>query len=247
MLVPVKISLPKWAFEAAFEISKLRSPCFQNRFENKKIRKLHENEAYCDFVESIIGYLGDIACAVFLGISPKCMLKEMVYSTDCLTHRDKYDLFFNSCNIDIKIEDYGTYQEKVLNNTIRTDEPYGCRLINKSQWIENSNHIDFYIFGTFDHAFSDKFKLHNAKNINLLGFVSHNDIKDLPFSKYTPAGKKLLTEAKIIPHSSLKNINLLKTIINCGREIQRSDFTINKPECIKIIQKLETIWLNKVS
>jgi hypothetical protein len=237
-----KISLPNWAFNIALKIAELRSAHFQNRFRNKKIISFHKNELYIEHIESIMGYLGDIACAIFLNIDPKVVLKEMVYSTDCLTHRDECDVFFNGCSIDVKLEDYDGYQDKVINNTIKKNEPYGCRLINKAQWEQNSKNIDIYVFGAFDYNFSDNFKLHNVKNVNLIGFIEKKDVEKYEFSDTTPAGRKLPTETKIIPNDDLKDINLLKNIQNHNRTFAYNNCNIKKHECIVIINELEKIW-----
>jgi hypothetical protein len=242
MSIPISVALPKWAFPVAVKISELRYPHFQNRFKNNKIRIFHNNESYKDHVESIMGYLGDIACAIFLGIDPKKILIDMILSTDCLIHRDECDLNFNNCNIDVKIEDYDGWQNKVLNGTIKYGDPYGCRLINKGQWKENGENIDIYVFGAFDYPFSENFKMNNAKNINLIGFIEKKNAAKYPFSSKTPANKILPTPAKIIPNSDLEDMSHLKNVVDCGRNYYEKSSNRNNPACIAIIKELNKIW-----
>ena len=242
MSVSVKINLPHWAFDVALKISELRYANFQNRFKNKKLREIHKKEPYLEHVESIMGYLGDIACAKFLGLNPKEMIKQMLIDTECLKHRDTHDLNYNSCNIDIKIEDYANYHSKVINGTIKVTEPYGCRLINKGQWEQNGHNIDYYVFGTAEYQLSNSYKLKDVKSIYFIGFLSHEDLEKYPFSEYTPANKKLLTPAKIIPNKDLKDMNLLKEI-RCNRKINNfNQKNTSDLYCEDILKELEKLW-----
>jgi hypothetical protein len=243
MPIPVKIELPEWSFNVAWKISELRASHFKNRFQNKKIRSFHRGKKYYEHIESIIGYLGDIACAIFLGIDPKKMIVDMVYSTNCLKHRDEYDLVYNGLRIDVKMEDYGKFQNKVLNNTIKNNELYGHRLINKTQWEENSKKIDIYVFGTFEKPFSYFYKLDQVKSVYLIGFVEKSEIETMEFSNITPAGGKLHTPAKIIPHDKLIDINKLKDLKKQENSSKQSYLPNEDPDCENIINILEKIWL----
>jgi len=216
MAIPVK--LPPWAFRVALEISKLRHGHFKNRFKNVKLREIHRGKDYVNYVEGIMGYLGDIACAIYLGLDPLEIFFSMVISTDCLSHRDESDLKFRMCNIDVKVEDFGKYHGRVINRNIRKDEPYGCRLINEHQWRENSKHIDYYVFATTDRPLSEEHTLDRVKTIYLLGFISRRELENnerYRLADRTPAGKKLHTRAKIIPGEDLKDMEKLKEIEPC--------------------------------
>jgi len=243
MPIPVKIELPKWSFNIAWKISELRASHFRNRFQNEKIRSFHKEKKYYEHIESIIGYLGDIGCAIFLGIDPKKMLVDMVYSTNCLTHRDEYDLVYNGLKIDVKIEDYSISQNKVLNNTIKSNELYGCRLINKAQWEENSKNIDIYVFGAFDEAFSYSYKLDQVKNVYLIGFVKKSEIETMEFSNITPAGGKLHKPAKIIPNDKLIDINKLRDLKKQENSNKQLYLSNKDTDCENIVNILEKIWL----
>jgi hypothetical protein len=240
MPIPVKVDLPNWAFNVAWKISELRYPHFQNRFKNEKLRKIHQNEPYWEHIESIMGYLGDIACAKFLGLDPKKIIKQMLIDTGCLKHRDTHDLIYNKCFIDVKIEDYNGFHNKVINGTILETEPYGCRLINQGQWKQNGNNIDYYVFGAAEYPFSKNYKLKDVKSIYLIGFLSHKDLEPYPFDIKTPANKKLHTPAKIIPNKKLKDINLLKHI-KCDKKIN-IPLTDNVSNCDEILNELEKLW-----
>ncbi|MBX0311517.1 MAG: hypothetical protein JHC31_07025 [Sulfurihydrogenibium sp.] len=238
---PVRIELPNWAFDVAWKISEIRASCFKNRFQNKKIREFHKEKEYYDHIESIIGYLGDIACAIFLGIDPKRVIIDMIYSTNCLTHRDEYDLIYNGLKIDVKMEDYGRFHDKVLNDTIRSDELYGNRLINKAQWEENSKKIDIYVFGTFEKPFSYSYQLDKVESVYLVGFVEKSEIEEMEFSDITPAGGRLYTPAKIIPHEKLNHMNKLKELRK-QENLSKKTYLPNKNNCGNIVNVLERIW-----
>lgn len=240
-----RIDLPEWAFDVAWKISELRYSNFKNRFRNTKLVKFHEKEEYSEHIESILGYLGDIGCAIFLNLDPKEVIKQMLIDTDCLRHRDTHDLVYNSCNLDIKIEDYGSEKihKKIIEGTITKEEPYGCRLINRKQWEENGENIDYYIFGTTDLPLSEEHKLHQVKSLYFIGFLSKKDLEEYPFSQYTPANKKLHTEAKIIPNNKLKNIELLKQIPSCDRHTSTyENDKLKDDKCQEILLQLEKIF-----
>ena len=204
------------------------------------MRDIHKEEPYCEHVESIMGYLGDIACATFLGFDPKAMIKQMLIDTECLKHRDTHDLNYNNCNIDVKIEDYSSYHNKVINGTIKVTEPYGCRLINKDQWEQNGHNIDYYVFGTTEYQLSNSYKLKDVKNIYFIGFLSHEELEKYSFSKKTPANKELWKPAKIIPNEDLKDMNLLKNI-RCNRETNNFNKNIFS-DCENILEELDKLW-----
>ena len=221
----------------------MRESHFKNRFQNKKLREVHKGLPYAGYVEGIIGYLGDIACAIYLGIEPLENLFKMVASTDCLSHRDESDLRFRMCNLDVKVEDFGKFHEKVVNGEIGESEPYGCRLINKNQWIENSHHIDYYVFATTDRPLSKGYTLDKVRGIYLLGFIPKGELEDekkYPFQKITPAGGRLHTPAKVIPNKNLKDIRELKKISPCYSRIAEG-------KCRKIVEEIFQVFKSSPS
>ena len=239
MPIPEIINLPSWAFEAALYISQERFSHFRNRFRNRRLRLAHNNLPFEEHVESIVGYLGDIAASIFLGMNPEEMLINMIIATDCLTHRDEYDLIFRGNNIDVKIEDYNGYHQKVINNEIRYDEPYGCRLINQSQWEENGELIDYYLFGTFDQAITRNHTLDRVEYIYLIGYMSKTQAEQYEFSEYSPAHRRLWTPAKIIPNDHLIQVYLLRDIPYGTREINVVNNITNR--CNELIGHLSGI------
>ena len=241
----VEVKLPNWAFEVAWKISELRSSRFKNRFRNKKLLKIHEEEPYSDHIESILGYLGDIGCAVLLGLDPKLIIEQMLIDTECLQHRDTHDLVYKLCNIDVKIEDYGSKEthKKIIEGTISPTETYGCRLINRAQWQENGENIDYYVFGTTDIPLSRRHKLHQVKSLWFIGFLSKKELEKYPFSLKTPAGKSLYTEAKIIPTCDLRDITSLRDIEPCNRTAKVIDRSkLENEDCQKILEQLRKLW-----
>ena len=172
------------------------------------------------------------------------MLKDMIFSTDCLTHRDDFDIYYKNCNIDVKIEDYDGYHEQVIDGTIREDQPYGCRLINQDQWNENSDSIDIYVFGAFEHELSQSYKIHQVKRIYLIGFITKADALEYEFSQFTPANRRLWTPAKIIPNQDLREMKNINTVFECDRnEVIDGNF---KERCMELIEKIiEIVELNE--
>lgn len=90
-----------------------------------------------------LGFLGEFACCVAIGIDWKSNIRENYYTID------DYDLIINNNRIDIKTETVPlTYAEKILNKTIKDNELYGRRLVNKGQFSLLSKY-DIVIFGLF--------------------------------------------------------------------------------------------------
>lgn len=236
----VLVRLPDWAFQVSLYLCQTRHQYFKNQFKNTKLRGIHEGLDYIEYLEGIIGYYGDIACAIYLGIDPKQMLTTMVYETDGLTKRDRFDLLYKKNNIDVKIEDFSVYQDAVINGFINEKQPYGCRLINVNQWNQNSHNIDYYVFGCFQYAFRENFKLHDARSIFLLGYMPKSVLIDKPISSFSPANKKLNTPAKIIPNHCLYPILHLPNIEIGTRNF---DMTYHRNDRInRIISDLNNIW-----
>lgn len=230
--MPPHITLPHYAFDLALFLSKERARFFKNRFRNQKLLSFHQHCAYQEHIESIIGYLGEIALCLYLEMNPIDTFSQMIYETKGLCERDKGDMVYNNYRLDIKIEDFSRSQQKVLQGNIRYNEPYGCRLINSKQFSENQNHTDIYIFGAFDQALSHDFLLHQVKQVYFLGMISRKRINEqfsTPLS-HSPAGLKLPQMALAIPNHELKPIHLLKT---CSKQYAK--------RCEPIIQRMKQI------
>lgn len=90
-----------------------------------------------------LGFLGEFACCEALGIDWKTNIRENYYTID------NYDFIVNNKKIDLKTESVPyNYANKILNRTIKDDELYGRRLINKGQFSLLSKY-DIVIFGLF--------------------------------------------------------------------------------------------------
>ena len=230
--------LPTWSFKAAKFLAEERKAHFKNRFPNKKLREIHSGEKYLDHVESIVGYLGDIAASIYLNIDPTITLREMIDTTNGLSHRDDSDVKFRNHNIDVKIEDYGYKHNYIIENNVRFDEPYGCRLINEEQWSENKSSTDIYLFGSFDPQLSKLNKIHNAREIAWIGYATSKEIEECESGIQTPAKTILNTIARMIPNDKLNPADKLK-IIPMGtrnhKNFERIEFLKNKINMISRI------------
>lgn len=90
-----------------------------------------------------LGFLGEFACCVALGIDWKNNIRENYYTID------DFDFQINGKRIDLKTETVPlNYATKIINKTISDNELYGRRLINKGQFSLLSKY-DIVIFGLF--------------------------------------------------------------------------------------------------
>ncbi|MFD3408903.1 hypothetical protein SKC37_09565 [Aquirufa sp. HETE-83D] len=90
-----------------------------------------------------LGFLGEFACCDALGIDWKNNIRENYLTID------DFDFVVNGKRIDVKSETVpANYATKILNKTIKDDELYGRRLINKGQFSLLSKY-DLVIFGMF--------------------------------------------------------------------------------------------------
>jgi len=204
-----KLEIPKEFYDIALSLAKQRQGRFRNQFTTGKLREelCGDDTDLMKHVEGVIGYIGDMCAAKWLGLNPKELMKNMVLDTDLLAHRDECDLIFRGNRVDVKTEFYGKDQEshdqklvKVLDGSIGEKETYGCRLINDNQFRENSDTIDYYLFATID-----KMDPRKAKYWYPIGFISKTRAKDVAPKPmwWSPAGARLWTPAHCIPNKCL--------------------------------------------
>lgn len=90
-----------------------------------------------------LGFLGEFACSIALGIDWKSNIREHYHTID------DYDFLLKGKRIDLKTETVPRiYADKILARTIKDDELYGRRLINKGQYSLLPKY-DIVIFGLF--------------------------------------------------------------------------------------------------
>jgi hypothetical protein len=90
-----------------------------------------------------LGFLGEFACCVALGIDWRKNIRENYYTID------DFDFIVNHKRIDLKTETVPyKYATKILNRTIGDDDLYGRRLINKNQFSLLAKY-DIVVFGFF--------------------------------------------------------------------------------------------------
>jgi len=207
----IKIKIPDYAFELALKLAKSREGRFRNQFTTKKLREqLQDNPDLMTHVEGVFGYIGDMCAASWLGLDPKELMKNMILDTDLLSHRDECDLIYKGNRIDVKTEFYPPEKfDKVVSNTIKKNETYGCRLINDNQFRENSSSIDIYLFATLDNL-----DPRLAKYWYGIGWITTAEAKRIAPAPmwWSPAGARLWTPAHCIPNEDLQATETLLTI-----------------------------------
>jgi hypothetical protein len=204
----MRIEVTKDIFNVAYNLSELRKYHFKNQFTTAKLKnQFGDNIELRQNVEGIIGYIGDMCCSKLLGLDPLNIMRNMILDTDLLTHRDECDLIYNGHRIDVKTEFFPPEKIKsVIERTITSTETYGCRLINGTQFKQNSSGIDIYFYGTLDHTDPRKVKYWYP-----IGWISKKKIISIspnPSLK-SPAGAKLWSPAHCIPNNELEVIDKL--------------------------------------
>jgi hypothetical protein len=90
-----------------------------------------------------LGFIGEFGCCSLLGIDWKSNIRKDYLEID------DYDFIIKDLKADVKTETLPrTYATKIINQTIKDDELYGRRLINKGQF-SLLNKYDIVIFGLF--------------------------------------------------------------------------------------------------
>ena len=198
----IRVPIPEWAFDTTLRICIEREQNFRNQFVTKKLRSLvSDNPILARNVEGVIGYIGDICACVWLGMDPKEHLRQMLISTDLLAHRDDYDVLYRGWRIDVKTElvPDNAFQA-VVSRSIMPEVRYGCRLINGTQFRENSHSVDIYLFGLLD-----QWDPRSAKFWYPVGAIAHKEIVSLcpqPLDYVGP--RRLHTPAHVIPTQYLR-------------------------------------------
>jgi hypothetical protein len=119
--------------QAKIESSK-RDSFIQHHFEVEHLSYQERDE---------LGFLGEFACCIALGIDWRSNIRENYYTID------DYDFIVNNKRIDLKTETIPLiYANKILDKTINDNELYGRRLINKNQFPLLSKY-EIVIFGLF--------------------------------------------------------------------------------------------------
>ncbi|TRX70723.1 hypothetical protein [Carboxylicivirga sp. M1479] len=104
----------------------------------------HFNVSHLSYMErDIVGFIGEFACCTLLNIDWKNNIRENYYTID------DYDFKIKGFKTDVKTETIPyRYAQKILNKTIKDDELYGRRLINKGQFSILSKY-DLVVFSFF--------------------------------------------------------------------------------------------------
>lgn len=146
-----------------------------------------------------LGFLGEFACCELLGIDWKKNIRENYLTID------DYDLIINAKRIDIKTETVpNNYATKIINNTIKDDELYGRRLINKGQ---------FGLLSKYDYVFFSLFIRENMDYWYPIGFIESQTIRNnFPVTYNRPDGGTYPFPASPVPTSLLKSYEKLKNI-----------------------------------
>lgn len=143
-----------------------------------------------------LGFVGEFACCTALGIDWHQNIRKDYYTID-----DR-DLVIREKKVDVKTETIpAATAPKIINGTIRDNEPYGCRLVNEKQRVLLPKY-DLVIFG---------FCIRETKDYWYpIGYIEAS----LIYSKYpptldTPYGSHYSQSACRVPTSVLKPIEEL--------------------------------------
>lgn len=200
----IKIKIPDFAYETALSLAKNRAFKFRNQFITKKLKeKVSDDEILEKHVEGVIGYIGDMCGAIWLGKDPKEIMRNMVLDTDLLTHRDECDFVYKGNRIDVKTEFYPDDKfERAIKRELKEKETYGCRLINDNQFRENSKNIDVYLFATIDDI-----DPREAEYWYPIGWIMKKRAEEVAPKPmwWSPAGARLWVPAHCIPNKELEN------------------------------------------
>lgn len=200
------VRIPRDAYEISLRLCELRAGNFQNQYVSPKLRALAADDArLTPHIEGVIGYIGDICAAIWLGIDPEEMIVQMLIETDLLQHRDECDLRFRKWRVDVKVEDIPPHlHAAVLERTIDGEAPYGKRLLNGNQFDNNYGNVDIYLFSLLDTA-----DPRLATEWYPVGYIMAEDVRRVcP----RPVAERFPVPAYAIPTSSLEDPLELLTI-----------------------------------
>ncbi len=144
----------------------------------------------------MVGFFGEFAACSLFGIDWKENIRDNYITID------DFDCEVNGLKCDVKTETLPkSYAEKILNNTIRDDEKYGARLINKKQ-LPLLKKYDIVIFSLFIREDMDYWYP--------IGYIESNLILEkYPVRTHNPSGARYPSPASAIPTSHLKPISNL--------------------------------------
>ena len=197
------VLIPDYAIDLALRIARRRASRFTNRFVSTKLREAAASAgraADAPYVEGLIGYVGDIAAALFLNLDPIAELKRMLVETSFLTHRDSSDLEYRGYRVDVKTELIPeTRRDAVIDRSIGDNQTYGKRLINQAQLDDNRYESEIYLFGTLDSE--NPFQ---ATNWIPVGFITSTRRREVaPVATRTPGIATIPYPAYAVPTSAL--------------------------------------------
>lgn len=237
----MKTPITQKIFNVAYSLSKQRQGNFTNQFTTKKLKEqLSDDKVLASNIEGVVGYIGDMCASTILGLDPFNVMRNMVLDTDLLSHRDECDLVFRGHRIDIKTEFYPEHKfNSVVNRSISKNETYGCRLINDTQFKQNSKGIDIYLYGTIDNIDPRK-----AKYWYAIGWISKERVLQIAPkpSTSTPAGAKLWTPAHCIPNENLEDTDTLLKI-EPGNNFYYSNHELNPKYNLTNLDRMNEIFL----
>ena len=143
-----------------------------------------------------VGFLGEFAGVTLLGHDWKSNIRENYLTID------DCDLIINGKKIDIKTETIPRIHAlKILNGTIKDNELYGRRLINKNQ---------LPLLGKYDYIFFGLFIREQMDFWYPIGIIdSSTVIKNYPATIFRPDGNRYPFPASPIPTSILKDYRAL--------------------------------------
>ncbi|SRR6266568_2335499 len=210
----MSVSIIPEMYRVSYDIAEQRAPRFENRFKSRKLRlAVADDPRLVELVEGVVGYLGDIGGALWLGLHWKEQLRNMVLRTDLLSHRDDYDLLHRGWKVDPKVEDFGPDHEdlvrRIVNHEINKNEVYGERLVNAEQFDENYDaEADIYLYSCLN-----KLDPREADMWYPVGWIFRTRIRKLggPQTR-SSSGRRLPSPAYLIPNDELEDPRTLVKI-----------------------------------
>lgn len=153
-----------------------------------------------------IGFLGEFACCELLGIDWRENIRENYYSIDSGDITIINEKTGKKIVIDVKTETIPQpYFDYVLNRTIKDNEKYGRRLINKQQ--KNLlQHYNYVVFGGFARDNYDEWHPFGYLRTDII-------LNSYKVTNYAPFGGKYTSPALPIKTSDLWRVNRLNAYL----------------------------------
>lgn len=170
--------------DAATRESKKREKYIKHHFEVKHLTSEERNH---------IGFLGEFAFCQLMGVDWRSNIRENYLTID------DCDFKLNNLSIDVKTETVPkVFFERILNGTIRDDQPYGRRLYSEGQF-NLLEKYDLVVFGLIIRE--------NPDIWFPVGFVEAKYIQDnYRPTTITPYGKSYPSPGAPVRTSSLRSI-----------------------------------------